>query len=261
MNDQSLEKLGEVSSILSTKESFYLTFNSNKTDFNYKFNTPLKLKSNRNYELALQYFSTSNYLVNITQYNNRFIYSIDNGANWITLLLDPGAYEYTNINSEIRRQMIEKKHADTKGEPFITIGAVLQTFKIYINISNPTYKVDFTQPKTFRSLLGFNSKILNSGYNISDSTAQITTVSSIQIHCDLIAGSFHNGKQSNILYSFPSYLVPSGYKMNVIPANMFYLPINRNIIDSISFRVTDDEENTLDFRGEEMSVAVHLRQI
>ncbi len=56
-------------------------------------------------------------------------------------------------------------------------------------------------------------------------------------------------------------LVPSGFKLNISPATMFYLPVNRSVINQISFHITDEEENLLDFRGEEMALAVHLKQI
>ena len=262
MSDQSLEKIQNLSDILSSKESYYLTFNSNKTDFNIRFANPLKLNPNRKYECALQYFSTSNYLINITENNNNFYYSADGGSTWITITLEEGAYELVHIQNEIKRQMVNNKHADSKGEPYINIGILFQTFKSFINIraSNPSYKVDFTKPKTFRKLLGFK-KILDSGYHISDSNVQITSVSSILIHCDIISGSYHNGKESNVIFSIPAFIVPSGYKMNVIPPNMFYLQINRSVINSISFRITDEEENILNFKGEELSLAIHIRQV
>ncbi len=56
-------------------------------------------------------------------------------------------------------------------------------------------------------------------------------------------------------------LVPSGFKMNVIPLNMFYLPVNRSVINQIAVKVTDEEDNLLDFRGEEMALAIHVRQV
>jgi len=85
--------------------------------------------------------------------------------------------------------MILNKHMDSKGGPFIKIDFILQTFKSYINFTNPTYKVNFNRPNTLRELLGYKSKILNSGYNVSDNAVQITTPSSILIHCVLISGS------------------------------------------------------------------------
>ena len=157
--------------------------------------------------------------------------------------------------------MINKKHIDAKGNPVISIGVILSTFKSFIDISDTKYKVDFTDRTTIKNLLGFNSKILNSGYNISDSTVQIATASSILIHCDIISGSFHNGIRSSVLYSFPSYLVPVGYKINIIPPNMFYLPVSRNVINNISFRITDEDDKVLDFKEEEMALAIHLKQI
>jgi hypothetical protein len=49
--------------------------------------------------------------------------------------------------------------------------------------------------------------------------------------------------------------------MNIIPPTMIYLPVIKSVINSISFRITDESNNTLDFRNEEISLAIHLQQV
>jgi hypothetical protein len=254
------EQLQTIGDILGSKFSSYLVFHSRQSEFNVSFPTPIKLNPNRNYELALHYFCISNHLVNITEINNKFIYSHDSGKIFTTLTFETGAYEITQISNEIKRQMIINKHYDEK-QPPLTIGVNLSTFKSYIDITNPNYQVDFGKPKTIKDLLGFDSKIIKSGYNISDKTVQITNTSAICLKCDLVSGSYINGVESNLLFSVPAYLVPVGYKLVANPPNMFYLPINRKIISQISFRITDEEDNTLDFKGEEVVIALHIRQV
>ena len=148
MNDQTLEKLQQLNDTLSSKDSFYLTFNSKKSVFEISFPTPIKLNPNRKYECALQYLSTSNYLINVTDANNKFIYSHDSGLIWNTVVLEKGSYEITQINDEIKRFMINKKHIDAKGNPVISIGVILSTFKSFIDISDTKYKVDFSYRTT-----------------------------------------------------------------------------------------------------------------
>ncbi len=73
----------------------------------------------------------SNSQINITEKNNQFIYSPDNGTTWIKISIDPGAYEVENISKEIVRQMVLSKHVDNKGDQYIKIDVILQTFKSY----------------------------------------------------------------------------------------------------------------------------------
>jgi hypothetical protein len=262
-----LEQLQQLNDTLSNKESYYLTFTFNDTTHTARFDNPIKLNSDRKYECALQYFSTSNYLINITKDNNRFIYTMDANTlpkpTWIILELETGAYEIKTMNEEIQRMMIEKGHCDKTKEnaPYINIGVNLSTFKSFIDITNPTYKVDFKQAKTFRHMLGFGSKILSKGHNLSDSTIQVTNTGAIMITCDLISGSYHNGKEKNILYSFPSMLVPSGYKLNVIPSALMYLPVHRSVISSITFQITNDEFEKIDLKGEKIAMALRIQQV
>src|SRR5438093_6814498 len=214
--------------------------------------------------MALHYFSTSNYIVNISDENNRFVYSHDTGKTWTTIKLESGAYEMKQINDEIRRLMVVHKHYDDKATPhnhYINIGVNLSTFKSFVEITNPAFKVSFREEKTIRELLGFKPKIVSQGYNISDSTVQITRISAILIHSDLISGSYNNGIEVDILYSFPAYTVPVGYKINVTPQSMIYLPINRKIISNMNFAIKNEEGHILDFKGENIVIAIHLRQV
>jgi hypothetical protein len=80
------------------------------------------------------------------------------------------------------------------------------------------------------------------------------------LHSDLVSNSYHNGIEDNILYSFPSCLVPVGYKINVIPPSTIYLPVNRTIIPSMYFEVENGDE-LLDIKNETVALALHLRQV
>jgi len=83
----------------------YLTFTFKGSKHLFRFPTPIKLNPNRNYEIGLQYITTSDYHVNISEKKNKFIYSVDGGVKWITITIEKGAYEITSLESEIKRQM------------------------------------------------------------------------------------------------------------------------------------------------------------
>ncbi len=67
MNDQTTEAIQQLNNTISTKESYDLKFTSNDSSYTTRFITPIKINPNRKYECALQYFSTSNYQINITE--------------------------------------------------------------------------------------------------------------------------------------------------------------------------------------------------
>ena len=258
VSDNTIARLNDIRDALTTKDSFLLTFTGNKSIFTVNFNTPLKLLPGRKYEAALQTFTTSNYQLNITEENYKFIYTYDNLYNTITF--GKGAYEINAIKEEIIRVMKENKHWDEKDPP-LNILINLSEIGTIIEIKKENVKIDFTKPNTFREILGFNARILSKGYNKSDNTAQITSSTLILIKCSIIEGSFHNGKENNILYAIPSYLVPVGYKINIIPPTMIYLPVNKNIIKDITFEICDDNFKLLDFKDENMGICIHIRQV
>jgi hypothetical protein len=258
------DRLQEIGDILNNKHSSYYVFKTTQSEFNIKFPTPIRLNPHRNYELALHYFSTANHLVNVSDDNNRFVYSHDAGKTWTTLKLESGAYEMRQIADEVKRLMAVHKHYDEKASPlnyYINIGVNLSTFKSFVEITNSSFKVNFQAAKTIKDLLGFNARIIGVGYNISDVTVQITRTSAILIHSDLISGSYINGIESDILFSFPAYTVPTGYKMNIFPSTMMYLPINRKTINNMSFTIKNERGHILDFKGEDIVIALHLRQV
>ena len=137
----------------------------------------------------------------------------------------------------------------------------LATFKSIIEINNPNYEIDFTKPNTIRDLLGFKPKKLRTPYNVSDSTIQIIKTSAILIKCDLVSGGYMNGVKEGILYSFPSMTVPIGYKINISAPTIIYLPINKKVISSILFQITNQKGDLIDLKGEEIALAVHIKQV
>ena len=265
-NDLQLEALQNLNDIMSNKDSFYLTFTANKSQITQKFDVPINLKQNRKYELSLHNFTTSNYQINIDETNNKFYYrwrtEIVPKIQWASEIVsfENGAYEIKDIANEIIRVMKDRKHWDEKDPPF-SLTLNLNVFKSVIDIKSDRLIIDFTQAKTFRNMLGFESKALMKGYNISSNTVQITTSSSILIKCSIISGSYHNGKPSTVLYSLPAYLVPIGYKINVEVSERMYLPVIVSTIDRITFEIVDDNDKLLDFKCETVALAVHLRQI
>ena len=81
----------------------------------------------------------------------------------------------------------------------------------------------------------------------------ILTINSILVNIDIISGSYVNGSTQTTIYSlFPD--VSPGIKLSEILINLLYLPITADAIHSITIWLTDQNENKLNFRGENMSM-------
>src|SRR6266536_3636684 len=99
-----------------------LILNSITTDFTTNLLPPIKLKPNRKYESALLSINLFNTIPNVTNKNNKFKYSTDNGGTWKIITLHKGAYKISSINDEIQRQMVsDGNYNAVKDEFFITI--------------------------------------------------------------------------------------------------------------------------------------------
>jgi hypothetical protein len=214
------------------------------------------------YEIAMTSFQVFNTLYNITSVNNLFYYSTNGGVGWKTLTFNPGAYEINDINTEVQRQMVingDYTVGGTGNTFSITIAPNLNLGKTQITLSN-NYQVDFTKPNNFSTLLGFTSRVLSAGYNLSDNISQIRNYNSIYINTNLTNGILVNNRFRNVIYSTSAYLVPPGYNILLIPNPPRYYPLIVDRIADYRVFITDENGNQLNFNGETIEVQFHLRQ-
>ena len=88
----------------------------------------------------------------------------------------------------------------------------------------------------------------------------ILTINSILVNIDINSGSYVNDSTQPTIYSFfPD--VSHGYKLIENPHNLLYLPITADTIHSITIWLTDQNENELNLRGENLSMRFHLRDL
>lgn len=233
------------------------------TDFTTRLSYPIYLHSNKEYEAALLSINLYNSIPNITEENNIFKYSIDNGSTWKILSLDKGSYELQAINDEIQRKMIENGDFDTtKNEPYITISANISLLKSIVHISNESYLVDFTTENTIGSVLGFKQVVVSYGYNKSQDIVNITKVNSVLVNVDIISGSYVNGCESPAIYSFDPNKVSPGYKIEERPSpSLIYYPVNRRTISDIRVWLTDQDNKPIDLRCERITVKLHIKEV
>ena len=127
-------------------------------------------------------------------------------------------------------------------------------------IINNNCEVDFRRYNSINILLGFDSKLYTSRFNESEDMVNIFTINSILVNIDIISGSYVNGSAQLPIYSFFSDVSP-GYKIIENPHNLLYLPITSDTIHIINIWLTDQNENELNLRGENLSMRFHLREI
>ena len=121
-------------------------------------------------------------------------------------------------------------------------------------------KVDFSIKNSIRTVLGFDKKIYGNGRHLSEKTVNIMRVNSIFVHTDVIGSAYVNGSQSPVIYSFfPD--IPPGGKIIVEPRVLIYLPISLSVISRLTSWLTDQDNQELNIRGEELTIKYHLRCI
>jgi len=238
-----------------------LLLSSNTTDFTTNLSPSIPLDNNKRYEAALLSIDLYNSIPNVTGANNIFKYSVDDGRNWKIITLDTGSYQLQAINDEIQRQMvINDDYNKESNEFYISITANISELKSIVNISNRSYKVNFTVKDSIGSILGFDT-IISHGYNKSQKIVNITSINSVLVNVDIISGSYVNGNQSPAIYSFSPNSVPPGYFISERPNPPIYYPLNRLSINSVKVWLTDQNNNLIDLRGETVTVRLCIRVV
>ena len=106
--------------------------------------------------------------------------------------------------------------------------------------------------------MGFDAAIYGKGRHLSEHTVNIMRVNSIFVHTNVIGSTYVNGSQSPVIYSFfPD--IPPGGKIIVQPRVLIYLPVSLSVISRLTSWLTDQNNEPLSLRGEELTIKFHLR--
>lgn len=209
------------------------------------FIEPIFLDNNSEYVMGLTSFESFNSIPNIDETNNNFSYGID------TVIMPTGSYEINDIENLLRT--IVQETGDV-----LSLKANNNTLQTSIKCNKA---IDFTQENSIGPLLGFDRKILAANItHISDHPVNILKINTLCIECNITKGSFKNGEPCHIIHHFfPN--VPPGFKIIEAPENVIYLPINVNTITNITVKILDQSGNLVNFRGETITVGLHLKKI
>lgn len=231
--------------------SYTVTLTGNSSVLHANFLPPLELDDF--YTLGLLSFDTYNTIPNIVDEKNNKFYIGDH-----TITIPEGSYDIDAIEMFLREEL---SHLDPgavlmlRGNPS-TLKSEIKTNKvIYFNFSS--------KPNCIGPLLGFTHENYlvqpTERYVESNDIVKILGVNTISIHCNIALGSYANGKPDHSIHQFFPAVDP-GYKIIETPNPVIYYPINVKTIDNITVRVLDQDGELIDFRGETITLRLHLKK-
>ena len=110
-------------------------------------------------------------------------------------------------------------------------------------------------------LLGFTSRILEaSSQHSSDLPVKILKVNALKVECNITSGAYINNQKVHTIHEFFPR-VPPGYKIIEVPSHVIYLPVNVTSIDHLQIRIVDQDGNLVNFRGEEITIRLHIKSL
>lgn len=224
--------------------SITLALSGNSSILEANYFPPINLTDE--YECSLIDFHSYNSIPNVDYDNNLFHI----GDKIIEIPI--GSYELQDIVDYITTQ-----YKKTNLNKIIKIEANNNTLQIEISSSHDM--IFFNRKRSIGRLLGFAEKYLEAGVtHLSTQLVNILKVNAIQIQCNIIRGAYMNNSPAHILHEF-ALDVPPGYKLDVIPNNLVYLPVNVKEITYLKIWIVDQEGRLINFRGEEITIRLHLR--
>jgi hypothetical protein len=199
------------------------------------------------WRLGVLGFHAFNTVPNVTEENNLFTYWTSRGTT--SAHLPVGIYNIDDLAKLLQDQLPE--------DHSLTILANNNTQRISLYTSA---NLDFRPPTSPGRLLGFPPQVLQADtWHTSSEAIELLHYRLIRLHCNIVAGTFHQtGQPSDILHEF-SPTSPPGYKIIEEPRNSVYVPINTPTIPHITIDITDEQNRPLNFgNSHRIDVRVHL---
>lgn len=223
--------------------SMTLTLSGKASELSANYFPPIEL--NGNYECALIDFHAYNSIPNVDVGNNLFHIGTD------VYEIPVGSYELEDIV-----ELIRGEYEDQNPHSEISIEANNNTMLMEVM---STHDINFEEKNSIGQLFGFSPKILKGGEeHISDRPANISNINLLRVECSIVTNTYINNSSAHTLHEF-AISVPPGYKIDEIPRNLIYLPVNCKEISSIIVRIVDQSGALINFREEEITLRIHLK--
>lgn len=247
----------EKAAIMSTT----VTFTGQSSELTANFFPELELDDRFEYSCGLLDFTTYQSVPNIHNGNNKLYFEPtkrtekfmdkDDPDGKLCITVPIGSYEIEEIVDYIVKRF----------KPYgITFELVVNKVTLKSTIKCSTDLI-FNRHDSIHRVFGFNSRetIKANESKESENIVKITTLNTIIVECDIVSGSYRNGKKTHSLYEFAPK-VGVGYKIIEVPRNIIYLPVTTKRIRSIQIKIVDQDRNIIDFRGEEITCRIHIKR-
>lgn len=239
--------------------SVTFTLSDKKSILTSDYFPPIEINVDEVWCLGLIGLYTWNSIPNIEEgLNNAFFYDKEK-----LISIPTGSYELTDIEEYLRDHLyvnsneIRKESKDDANEKILSLKANNNTLQCELKCM---YDIDFRSPQSIGSLLGFTPKLLEANrVHISELPVSIIKITNIRVECNITSSAYHNSNLSHTLFEF-SPNVPPGYKLDVEPHNVIYLPVNTQTISNITLRIVDQEGRLVNFQGENIVIRLELKK-
>lgn len=244
--------------------SFTVSFTGKSSMLRADFFPDIVLDPYVDYCCALLDFSTYNSIPNIVEgKNNEFKFKTSTAApEEKSISLPTSMYEVVDIlkylKSELSTMKISLTYDISEASSTVQIsfdsqiewtgGTLLNVIGFQIADDDENGKNGF---RSFKRGWKYRSKHI----------ARITDIDVIRIECDIISGSYINGNHCHTIHQFSHCKVDPGYKFIEVPPHIIYLPIKEKQLRSIQISIVDQDGNLIDFRGEQISCRIHIKQV
>lgn len=205
---------------------------------------PIELSPHKTYVLGLIELLTFNSIPNIDKNCNK-IYINDKAYT-----LPTGSYEITDINDYIQKILPK--------EISFSLTANNNTLKSVIKCSE---EINFKKKNSISKLLGFRKVSLEANKSHTSSRpVKILQFNVLRVECNITQGAYINEKKVHTIHEFfPA--VPPGFKIIEIPSKVIYQPVAVKTISHIQLKIVDENENLVNFRGETVTIRLHLKPL
>ena len=225
-------------------ESLIISLSGRTSVLENQFFPPIELSHDKTYVLGLVELLTFNSIPNLD--NKKFYVK---GTD--TISIPTGSYEIEDIDKFLSSKL------STKNIHF-SLKANNNTLQSIIKCNRD---IDFTKADSIGDLLGFKPQILKADKShTSELPISILKINSLRVECNITRGAYSNGKEVHIIHEFfPA--VPPGYKIIEKPLEVIYLPISVKNIDYLQLRLVDQDGELVNFRGETVTIRLHLKRL
>ena len=214
------------------------------------FNPPILLDPSKKYQMALNNGSIVYCHPNVTNRYLRFTYKNLS----YNLQLENGIYDTNALN--IAFQNLTSYLYPTNGlfsiEPLTSTSQVCIFFYDYVN-TELSFQSDNND--NIMDLLGFTpsdttnfTPLSITNFALSQGKAMLNNISQFLISADCITSTYNNSQSSNLLYTSTIEVSPYSTQ-NLMPYNMVWSDIYKNIINSMTITLTGDDGSTIDMTG------------